>query len=372
MEKFIEIIGAKSHNLKNINCTIPRGKITVITGVSGSGKSTLAFDTLFAEGQRRYIESLSTYARQFLEKMDRPDVEAIHGIPPAIAIEQKNSVKNARSTVGTASEIYDYLRLLFAKIGEVFCPQCHIKVTGDTAEGVVEQILNQFKGVKIFILSPVSLGDSQDKELKVKDLIKNGYYRIWEKGKILDLTGLSASEIQERLENDTLSLLIDRLLSEDKERSRLSEAIQRGFQVGNGKVELVTESGERIAFHRSFSCDRCGRNFSEPEPLLFSFNSPLGACTSCQGFGRIIGIDWEKVIPDPKKTLRERPFAPWNTRSATWRWPRASSTSLMPILPTPKSSKRTWSCCGMSAVFFPNTRPCFSTGSGRTRACRGP
>jgi excinuclease ABC subunit A len=313
MEKFIEIIGAKSHNLRNITCKIPRGKITVITGVSGSGKSTLAFDTLFAEGQRRYIESLSTYARQFLEKMDRPDVEAIHGIPPAIAIEQKNSVKNARSTVGTASEIYDYLRLLYAKIGEVFCPDCHIKVTGDTVESVVEQILSQFRGVKLFILSPVSLDDGQDKELKVKDLIKNGYYRIWEKGHILDLTTLSASEIQKRLGEDTISLLIDRLISEDKERSRLSEAIQRGFQVGNGKVDLVTESGERIAFHRSFSCNRCGRNFSEPEPLLFSFNSPLGACTSCQGFGRIIGIDWEKVIPDSKKTLKDRPFAPWNT-----------------------------------------------------------
>ena len=336
MEKFIEIVGAKSHNLKNINCKIPRGKITVITGVSGSGKSTLAFDTLFAEGQRRYIESLSTYARQFLEKMDRPDVEAIHGIPPAIAIEQKNSVKNARSTVGTASEIYDYLRLLFAKIGEVFCPDCHIKVTGDTVEGVVEQILDQFKGLKLHILTPVSLDEGQERELKVKDLIKNGYYRIWEKGQILDLTTFSASEIHEKFapspsplppvvatrnrgerekvkEKDTLSLLIDRLVSEDKERSRLSEAIQRGFQVGNGKVELITEGGERIAFHRSFSCHRCGRNFSEPEPLLFSFNSPLGACTSCQGFGRIIGIDWEKVIPDPKKTLKERPFAPWNT-----------------------------------------------------------
>jgi excinuclease ABC subunit A len=329
MEKFIEIIGAKSHNLKNINCKIPRGKITVITGVSGSGKSTLAFDTLFAEGQRRYIESLSTYARQFLEKMDRPDVEAIHGIPPAIAIEQKNSVKNARSTVGTASEIYDYLRLLFAKIGEVFCPQCHIKVSGDTVESVVEQILSQFRGVKVFILSPVSLDDGQERELKVKDLIKNGYYRIWEKGQILDLTNLSASEIEQRFspspsplppgeremrtEKDTLSVLIDRLVSEDKERSRLSEAIQRGFQLGNGKVEVITEQGEKIIFNRSFSCNRCGRNFSEPEPLLFSFNSPLGACRVCQGFGRIIGIDWQKVIPDPKKKLKEKPFAPWNT-----------------------------------------------------------
>jgi excinuclease ABC subunit A len=310
MEKFIEIIGARSHNLKNIDCRIPRGKITVITGISGSGKSTLAFDTLFAEGQRRYIESLSTYARQFLEKMDRPDVEAIHGIPPAIAIEQKNSVKNARSTVGTASEVYDHLRLLFAKIGEVFCPECHIKVSGDTVEGVVEQILSQYQGIKIFILSPVSLDEGKEKELKIRDLIKNGYYRIWEGGEILDLTALPFSEIQLR---NSLSLLIDRFLLEEKDRSRLSETIQRGFQLGNGKIEVIGETGERTAFNRSFSCNRCGRNFSEPEPLLFSFNSPLGACPTCQGFGRIIGIDWQKVIPDPKKTLKEKPFAPWNT-----------------------------------------------------------
>ena len=310
MDKFIEIVGARSHNLKNIDCRIPRGKITVITGVSGSGKSTLAFDTLFAEGQRRYIESLSTYARQFLEKMDRPDVEAIHGIPPAIAIEQKNSVKNARSSVGTASEVYDHLRLLFAKIGEVFCPDCHVKVSGDTIESVVEQILSQYEGVKIFILSPVSLDQSKEKELKLRDLIKNGYYRVWERGQVLDLTALPFSRIEHR---NSLSVLIDRLLLEEKERSRLSEAIQRGFQLGNGKVEVVTEQGEKKTFNRSFSCNRCGRNFSEPEPLLFSFNSPLGACTTCQGFGRIIGIDWQKVIPDPKKTLKQKPFAPWNT-----------------------------------------------------------
>ncbi len=310
MEKFIEIIGARSHNLKNIDCRIPRGKITVITGVSGSGKSTLAFDTLFAEGQRRYIESLSTYARQFLEKMDRPDVEAIHGIPPAIAIEQKNSVKNARSTVGTASEVYDHLRLLFAKIGEVFCPECHIKVSGDTVESVVEQILSRYQGAKIFILSPVSLDEVTEKELKVKDLIKNGYYRFWENGEILDLTALPFSDVQYR---SSVTILIDRLFLEEKERSRLSEAIQKGFQLGNGRIEVIGENGERTAFNRSFSCNRCGRKFSEPEPLLFSFNSPLGACTTCQGFGRVIGIDWQKVIPDPKKTLKQKPFAPWNT-----------------------------------------------------------
>jgi len=310
MGKFIEIVGASSHNLKNIDCRIPRGKITVITGVSGSGKSTLAFDTLFAEGQRRYIESLSTYARQFLEKMDRPDVEAIHGIPPAIAIEQKNTVKNARSTIGTASEVYDYLRLLFAKIGEVFCPECHIKVSGDTVESVVEQILSQYSGVKIFILSQVFLDNDKEKEGQVRDLIKNGYYRVWERGEVLDLTALPFSEIESR---NSLSLLIDRLLTEEKERSRLSEAVQRGFLLGNGKIEVMTEQGEKITFNRSFSCNRCGRNFSEPEPLIFSFNSPLGACPTCQGFGRVIGIDWQKVIPDPKKTLKQKPFAPWNT-----------------------------------------------------------
>ena len=242
--------------------------------------------------------------------MDRPDVEAIHGIPPAIAIEQKNSVKNARSTVGTASEVYDHLRLLFAKIGEVFCPECHIKVSGDTVEGVVQQILSLYQGIRIFILSPVSLDEGKEKELKVRDLIKNGYYRIWEGGEILDLTALPFSEIQLR---NSLSLLIDRFLLEEKDRSRLSETIQRGFQLGNGKIEVIGETGERTAFNRSFSCNRCGRNFSEPEPLLFSFNSPLGACPTCQGFGRIIGIDWQKVIPDPKKTLKEKPFAPWNT-----------------------------------------------------------
>jgi excinuclease ABC subunit A len=310
MEKFIEIIGARSHNLKNISCRIPRGKITVITGISGSGKSSLAFDTLFAEGQRRYIESLSTYARQFLEKMDRPDVEAIRGIPPAIAIEQKNTVKNARSTVGTASEIYDYLRLLFAKIGEVFCPQCQIKVSGDTVETVSEEVLKEFPNIKVSILSPVSLARDEKSEVKVKELIQNGYYRIWEGGEVLDLTTLPPSFLQNRRQ---FLLLIDRLSSEEKNRSRLTEAIQSGFHAGSGKLEVIGEDGMRLAFNQSYSCNRCGRTLSEPAPLLFSFNSPVGACPTCQGFGRVIGIDWQKVIPDPKKTLKEKPFAPWNT-----------------------------------------------------------
>ena len=310
MEKFIEIIGARSHNLKNISCRIPRGKITVITGVSGSGKSTLAFDTLFAEGQRRYIESLSTYARQFLEKMDRPDVEAIHGIPPAIAIEQKNTVKNARSTVGTVSEIYDYLRLLFAKIGEVFCPHCQIKVSGDTVETVSDAILSQYPQKKVSILSPVSLAKGEKAEVRIKELIQNGYYRIWEDGAVLDLTALPSLSLQNRRQ---IFLLIDRLSSEEKNRSRLTEAIEKGFLPGDGRLEVLVEDGEKRTYYSSYSCNHCGRTFSEPAPLLFSFNSPVGACPTCQGFGRVIGIDWKKVIPDPQKTLKEKPFAPWNT-----------------------------------------------------------
>ncbi len=310
MDQFIEVIGAKSHNLKNITCRIPRGKLTVITGVSGSGKSTLAFDTLFAEGQRRYIESLSTYARQFLEKMDRPDVESIHGIPPAIAIEQKNPVNNARSTVGTTSEIYDYLRLLFAKIGEIYCPDCGVKVSGDTVESAVEDILNQFQRRKILIISTIIFKSNEEKDFKIKELIKNGYFRIWINSEIIDLTSLSSSEIKSY---DSINVLIDRLIPNEDNRSRLSEAIQSGFQIGDGKVKVIGEDGKSINFKRSFSCAKCGRIFTEPHPLIFSFNSPIGACPNCQGFGRVIGIDWQKVIPDPKKTISEKPFAPWNT-----------------------------------------------------------
>ncbi len=242
--------------------------------------------------------------------MDRPDVEAIHGIPPAIAIEQKNTVKNARSTVGTASEIYDYLRLLFAKIGEVFCPKCNGKVSGDTVEGVVEKILSQYAGNKLLVLSPVPLSEGMEVDSKVKDLIKNGYYRIWEEGEIIDLTALPYERFGS---HRVLSLLIDRLISDTKNRSRIAEAVQRAFQLGDNNVEMILEGREKILFSRSFSCNRCGRNFSEPEPLLFSFNSPIGACPACQGFGRVIGIDWQKVIPDPRKTLKQRPFAPWNS-----------------------------------------------------------
>ncbi len=310
MAGFIEIIGARSHNLKNINCKIPRGKITVVTGVSGSGKSTLAFDTLFAEGQRRYVESLSTYARQFLERMNRPDVDKIVGIPPAIAIEQKNSVKNARSTVGTASEIYDHLRLLFAKIGDTICPDCGTKVTGDTVQGTVQWVLANMRERRIYVIAPCDLGGQKDVTYQVQDLLKNGFYRMVVDGGLVDMTGLPLEYFEK---HDRIDLLIDRVVVEPGVENRLAEAVQTCFAHGQKTCEIQTIEGDRQRFVQKFVCNNCLREFVELHPLLFSFNSPLGACPTCQGFGRVIGIDLDKVIPNKKRTLREEPIIAWNT-----------------------------------------------------------
>lgn len=310
MADYIEIIGARSHNLKNVDCRIPRGKVTVVTGVSGSGKSTLAFDTLFAEGQRRYVESLSTYARQFLERMNRPDVDRITGIPPAIAIEQKNTVKNARSTVGTASEVYDYLRLLFAKIGDTVCPDCGITVTGDTVQGAVQWIMERMKEKRIYLLAPYHLGPEKERAFRVQDLIKNGFYRILLDGEVVDMTERPLAFFDGR---DRIDLVIDRLAVEPGVESRLAEAIQTCFARGDKTCLVETTEGERRRFVQRFVCDNCQREFVEPHPLLFSFNSPLGACPACQGFGRVIGIDLDKVIPNKKTALREEPIVAWNS-----------------------------------------------------------
>ncbi|MFQ5842613.1 MAG: excinuclease ABC subunit A, partial [Thermodesulfobacteriota bacterium] len=310
MEKSIRIIGARSHNLQDIDCDIPRGKITVVTGVSGSGKSTLAFDTLFAEGQRRYIESLSTYARQFLERMDRPDVDAIVGVPPAIAIEQRNSVKNARSTVGTASELYDYLRLLFAKIGDTVCPDCQETISSDTIPAAVQRIVDQFEGQHVHIVSPREIQKPVDPAPEVRQLARAGFFRILDEDGVRDITSVSLDEVKAK---GSIPLLIDRIEVKKRDEARLGEALQNAFIQGNGVAEVVGKGGLEVRFNQAFVCNRCNRKFPEPEPLLFSFNNPLGACPICQGFGRLIGVDLDKVIPDKGKSLKERPIVPWNS-----------------------------------------------------------
>jgi len=308
-DKSIRIIGARSHNLKNIHCDIRRGKMTVITGVSGSGKSTLAFDTLFAEGQRRYIESLSTYARQFLERMDRPDVDAIVGIPPAIAIEQRNTVKNARSTVGTASELYDYLRLLFAKVGDTICPDCGQLVSSDTVHTSVRRIIDQFQGQRITIISPREIRRA-DPASALRQLVKAGFFRILDDDGVKDITSLVPDELKAK---GSIRLLIDRLAVKREDEARLAEALQNAFAQGDGVAEVVAQNGLHLKFNQAFVCNRCNRKFPEPEPLLFSFNNPLGACAACQGFGRVIGVDLDKVIPDKGKPLKDKPILPWNS-----------------------------------------------------------
>ena len=310
MDKEIEIIGARTNNLKVLNCTIPTGKLTIITGVSGSGKSSLAFDTLYAEGQRRYVESMSTYARLFLERIERPDVDYINNIQPAIALEQKNTVKNARSTVGTATEINDYLRLLFAKIGKTICPACNLEVRKDTPEIAADYLLNKDLGSKILIIFPVMAEDKEHFE-SIKDvLVGQGYFRVYKKGEIIDLDELQYEAFEG---GKKIEVLIDRVEINEGQTQRLNESLEIAFKLGSGKASVIGLGGGRIDFDSSFNCTQCGTGFKEPEPLLFSFNSPMGACPVCHGFGRVIGIDLDKVIPDKNLSIRELAIAAWNT-----------------------------------------------------------
>jgi excinuclease ABC subunit A len=321
----ILIEGARTHNLKNVRVAIPRGALTVVTGVSGSGKSSLAFDTLYAEGQRRYVESMSTYARQFLERMQRPDVDRVTGVPPAIAIEQRNGVRNARSTVGTVTEISDYLRLLFARVGEVHCPDCGGVVARDTAQAAADAVLAGGKsGARIYVVAPVAV--TGDPELRVNELLRDGWRRVVIGGGGDDGGGGGAREL---VEIDTLDLdrvramrilpvLIDRVAytgsDRDEARARLVDALASAFALGLGHAEVIVDD-ETLRFDEGYSCSRCGRALKPPTPALFSFNSPLGACEACQGFGRVIGIDLDKVIPDARKTLLGGAIAIFNTPS---------------------------------------------------------
>ncbi|MBN1165360.1 MAG: excinuclease ABC subunit UvrA [Candidatus Krumholzibacteriota bacterium] len=306
--KNIIIRGARQHNLKNIDLTLPHRKVIAITGVSGSGKSSLAFDTIYAEGQRRYIESLSTYARQFIEKLDRPDLDGISGISPTIAIKQKNTVTSARSTVGTATEILDYLRLLYARIGKTFCPHCHREVKSYSPSEVAAEVVDIFNGQRVYILIPYGLFSPQEWEAKRAYLSSRGFTKVLVDGNVcrideLDIVGGGGK---------TLELLLDRIEVNPRNSSRVAEAIELAYREQAGMAEVVEFSGKRrFRFSSLPVCTSCGRAFNKPSPLLFSFNSPYGACPECRGFGNRMEFSEALIVPDGSKTLEERAIDPW-------------------------------------------------------------
>ena len=311
----IVIRGARTHNLKNVSVEIPQRQLTVITGPSGSGKSSLAFNTLYAEGQRRFVESMSTYVRQFLERIDRPDVDEIENILPAIAIEQKNTVKNARSTVATATELADHIRLFMTYMGETWCPDCSVTVRKESPESITKDILEAIPGKRVVVLAPIFF-EPEHREEVLRQLAKAGYFRAWINHAVVDLSEVDTSEFT------ALELVINRFRIDAERQGQITEAIEQAFALSKGNVNILednekaTDAHDRWISHRftsRFACNRCGTEFTEPVPHLFSFNSPLGACTNCQGYGRIIGIDMQKVLPNRDLRLDEQPVAPWNS-----------------------------------------------------------
>ncbi len=304
-EKKIIIKGAREHNLKNLSFELPRNKIVVFTGVSGSGKSSLVFDTIYAEGQRRYVESLSAYARQFLERMNKPDVDLISGISPAVAIEQKTGSKNTRSTVGTTTEVYDYLRLLFARIGKTICFECGKEVTKATTGTVTDWLEGQPEDSKFYLAFPLHLHTGHTIKEEIDLLKKRGFFRIYFKGKIYDLNEESVLPGKK----DKVSVVIERFkIQKGNVRDRLSDAIEVTFKEGENRLVLInSETGEEKEFNKFYEC--CGIRYEEPEPRFFSFNNPFGACPVCQGFSRTIGVDMNLVVPNPNLSITEGAIA---------------------------------------------------------------
>ncbi len=316
----IRIRGARTHNLQNVSVDIPIGRLTVITGVSGSGKSSLAFDTLYAEGQRRYAESLSTYARQFLERLDRPDADSIEPVPPAIALEQKNGVRNARSTVGTQTEIHDALRLLFAHGGTTVCPDCARAAVPGGVDRAVEELCASEAGARAILVAPVAWKDSpaaaggrrkrgKSDAARIAEYRRAGFFRaVTPEGETVEI----GEEIDSLLDGEgRLPIVVGRFVVGESARPEIAAAAETAFSLA-GTLEVRIEDRLRV-FRRGLHCPACGRDFRDPTPPMFAFNSPLGACPACQGFGRVIGVDLEKAIPDRSLTLAERPIAPWNT-----------------------------------------------------------
>ena len=308
----IIIKGACEHNLKNIDVEIPRDQLVVITGVSGSGKSTLAFDTIYAEGQRRYVESLSAYARQFLEQMDKPDVESIEGLSPAISIEQKSTSKNPRSTVGTVTEIYDYLRLLFARVGQVHCPSCGKEIASQTVEQMVAQVLVLPEKSKLLLMAPLVRGRKGEYRKELRQLQADGFVRVRIDGEMREL---GDEIVLDKNKKHTIEVVVDRLVVKEDMVSRLSDSLETALRLGEGLVRVEVVGGESYLFSEWHACVECGISIPEMTPRMFSFNNPYGACPDCSGLGTRMYFDPEQVVPNSQLSLREGAIAPWSTRT---------------------------------------------------------
>jgi excinuclease ABC subunit A len=314
MEKII-IRGAKVHNLKNIDVEIPRNCLVVITGLSGSGKSTLAFDTLYAEGQRRYVESLSAYARQFLEQMERANVESIEGLSPAIAIDQRGMSRNPRSTVGTVTEIYDYLRLLFARVGEPFCPHCGSPISSQSLQQMTETILRLPKGTSLTLLSPIVRGKKGEYRKELEDLRRDGFVRVRIDGQMRDLSDEIRLDKNKRHEID---VVVDRLVVKEGAEKRINDSLEIASHLSEGIVKVEREGSAPIVFSQKFSCIQCGFSFPEITPRMFSFNSPVGACPGCGGLGTKRYFDPGLIVPNPGLSVNEGAILPWKEKEETF------------------------------------------------------
>ena len=311
----IVVQGARAHNLKNINVTIPRDQLVVLTGLSGSGKSSLAFDTIYAEGQRRYVESLSAYARQFLGQMDKPDVDTIEGLSPAISIDQKTTSRNPRSTVGTVTEIYDYLRLLFARVGKPICPKHGIEITSQTIEQMVDRLLEYPERTKMQLLAPMIEGRKGTHVKLLEDLKKQGYVRVRIDGELRDLD----DNIElDKNKKHTIEVVVDRIVVKEGIAARLSDSLESALRLAEGRVLVDVMEHEELLFSEHHACPQCGFSIGELEPRMFSFNSPFGACPSCDGLGAKLEVDLELVIPDWELTLLENAIAPWESVSSQY------------------------------------------------------
>ncbi|QPQ37257.1 excinuclease ABC subunit UvrA [Lysinibacillus sp. JNUCC-52] len=311
----IVVQGARAHNLKNINVTIPRDQLVVITGLSGSGKSSLAFDTIYAEGQRRYVESLSAYARQFLGQMDKPDVDAIEGLSPAISIDQKTTSRNPRSTVGTVTEIYDYLRLLFARIGKPICPNHGIEITSQTIEQMVDRLLVYPERTKMQLLAPMISGRKGTHVKILEDLKKQGFVRVRIDGELRDLD--DAIDLDKNKKH-SIEVVVDRVVVKEGIAARLSDSLETALRLAEGRVLVDVMEHEELLFSEHHACPLCGFSIGELEPRMFSFNSPFGACTSCDGLGTTQEVDLDLIVPDWDRSLLEHAIAPWEPTSSQY------------------------------------------------------